>query len=606
MRSNGRYANKETVLTTLTSGNTATINVEGNTQIVGALIATLDDEGNDLGNLALTTGSLDFINLKERSYNSQTGFSVNANVGISEGANPTDPASQVAANPQDNDDTLNVNSSNISINTSTSASGGTTYATIGEGTVVVGDAQSEANLAAINRDVDNVTEELYNTETGMSVDATIDHRLFNENGQNAILEDFAEVAEEVKAGVKAIQRAISPLTPEEFEVVVEENKAEITLNIKEKLIEDGLTPEQAEAELAHMDGLVQRAASLQSMVEENPEQLANILEQSLVLETQTDENGIEHVTIGGSADMALALEVVMFAAAAKQKVDEFNESDAGQAAAFLAEIAAGPVGFLIGKVAETLAQTEPGQALLAKAEEGLEAGGTVLATVVTNEDSIEDFEEGYADEETHDPTAHREAKSASVEALLLVGTIAGVLVPVLKDTFKKKGSGNNDSGGDGGSGGGGEGPEGGVSTNSVDANSGEIFEPGLNITPNSTLNNYPSIGANGTFVTNSKTIEGIIGPVPDGATEIRITRQQANALESDLGLNPGSLEQSNTLSIVSDIPERCPRCPVGNAGNDLFLGDGEGLPGGGPELVIDSIPSAGGDGIRQITIIVED
>ncbi|MCY7294601.1 hypothetical protein [Alteromonas sp. a30] len=452
--SNGRYANKETVLTTLTSGNTATINVEGNTQIVGALIATLDDEGNDLGNLALTTGSLDFINLKERSYNSQTGFSVNANVGISEGANPTDPASQVAANPQDNDDTLNVNSSNISINTSTSASGGTTYATIGEGTVVVGDAQSEANLAAINRDVDNVTEELYNTETGMSVDATIDHRLFNENGQNAILEDFAEVAEEVKAGVKAIQRAISPLTPEEFEVVVEENKAEITLNIKEKLIEDGLTPEQAEAELAHMDGLVQRAASLQSMVEENPEQLANILEQSLVLETQTDENGIEHVTIGGSADMALALEVVMFAAAAKQKVDEFNESDAGQAAAFLAEIAAGPVGFLIGKVAETLAQTEPGQALLAKAEEGLEAGGTVLATVVTNEDSIEDFEEGYADEETHDPTAHREAKSASVEALLLVGTIAGVLVPVLKDTFKKKGGGNNDSGGDDGPSGG--------------------------------------------------------------------------------------------------------------------------------------------------------
>ena len=60
------------------------------------------------------------------------------------------------------------------------------------------------------------------------------------------------------------------------------------------------------------------------------------------------------------------------------------------------------------------------------------------------------------------------------------------------------------------------------------------------------------------------------------------------------------------MSIVSDIPDRCPRCPVGNTGNDLFLGGGEGLPGGGPELVIDSIPSAGGDGIRQITIIVED
>ena len=107
-------------------------------------------------------------------------------------------------------------------------------------------------------------------------------------------------------------------------------------------------------------------------------------------------------------------------------------------------------------------------------------------------------------------------------------------------------------------------------------------------------------------MTNSNAIESIIGPIPNGATDIRITSQQADALESDLGLNPGSLEGSNTLSIVSDVADRCPRCPVGDAGNDLFLGAGEGLPGGAPELVIDSIPSNGGDGVRQIRVIIEE
>jgi hypothetical protein len=131
----------------------------------------------------------------------------------------------------------------------------------------------------------------------------------------------------------------------------------------------------------------------------------------------------------------------------------------------------------------------------------------------------------------------------------------------------------------------------------------EVFEPGANITPNSTIENYPAIGRDGTFVTEVGSIERVIGDILDGATEIRITRSQADQLEADLGLNPGSLENSNTLSIVSDINDRCPRCPI--AGNDEFLGGGQGLPGGGSELVIDSIPSTGGDGIRQITVIVE-
>lgn len=91
--------------------------------------------------------------------------------------------------------------------------------------------------------------------------------------------------------------------------------------------------------------------------------------------------------------------------------------------------------------------------------------------------------------------------------------------------------------------------------------------------------------------------------MPDGVTEIRITRQQTRQLETDLGLNPGSLENSNTLSIVSDVQGRCPRCPISR--NDHLLGGGRGPPGGGSELVIDGIPSSGGEGVRQIKVIVE-
>ena len=54
---------------------------------------------------------------------------------------------------------------------------------------------------------------------------------------------------------------------------------------------------------------------------------------------------------------------------------------------------------------------------------------------------------------------------------------------------------------------------------------------------------------------------------------------------------------------MDNIKDRSPRVPI--SGNSLFLGGGQGLPGGGKELVINSIPSAGGTGIRQLIIEVK-
>ena len=124
-----------------------------------------------------------------------------------------------------------------------------------------------------------------------------------------------------------------------------------------------------------------------------------------------------------------------------------------------------------------------------------------------------------------------------------------------------------------------------------------------NLTPMTTANSYRYIGANGTFVTPVSAFESVLGPIAPGVTQIAISKSQATALETSLGLPLGTLETKNILSIIEDIPNRSPRSPT--KGNDLFLGAGKGLPGGFPESVIDAIPSAGGNGIRQIIVKIK-
>ena len=130
-----------------------------------------------------------------------------------------------------------------------------------------------------------------------------------------------------------------------------------------------------------------------------------------------------------------------------------------------------------------------------------------------------------------------------------------------------------------------------------------IFEAGVNITPRSVANEYreiisPSVGR--TFVTQPQTVEGIIGPLT--GDRIAITAQQANQLEQALGLTK-PLETKNIIYVVEDISSRSPSSPL--TGNSLFQGPGMGLPGGGGELTINPIPSAGGPGVKMIILEVE-
>jgi hypothetical protein len=127
---------------------------------------------------------------------------------------------------------------------------------------------------------------------------------------------------------------------------------------------------------------------------------------------------------------------------------------------------------------------------------------------------------------------------------------------------------------------------------------------GVNITPSSVINNaaYSTIGKGGrTFITDLKAVTDIIGPL-NGDT-ITIGAEQAGQLEASLGLRAGSLEGENVISVVNNIADRGAASPI--QGNAEFLGGGQGLPGGAPELTIDGIPTRdAGAGITRITLKV--
>jgi len=131
---------------------------------------------------------------------------------------------------------------------------------------------------------------------------------------------------------------------------------------------------------------------------------------------------------------------------------------------------------------------------------------------------------------------------------------------------------------------------------------------GYNVSPFS-FDHYNAIGKEFTYLTDRAAIENVIGKIRPRNGNITITRRQANELENQLGLKPGSLSKDGGFNIrqVQGINARGPGSPwAKDAGNELFRGGGQHLPGGGPELVIPPIPTAGGDGISIIgKVIVE-
>ncbi|WP_311567300.1 two-partner secretion domain-containing protein [Photobacterium arenosum] len=168
--SSGRVISSETQLTTLTSGGKAEIKVAGNTDITGALIATVDGNGNDLGNLALTTGSLTFRDLNNTDYRQDQSAGLTTSVGVQQGGIDS-----------------TYNSSNLQYTNTSSYSKDKTLATLGQGEITLSD---DSDLTALNRDTSNTSRDLFEVDRQQgNVDVTLDHRLLTEEGRHNIAED---------------------------------------------------------------------------------------------------------------------------------------------------------------------------------------------------------------------------------------------------------------------------------------------------------------------------------------------------------------------------------------------------------------------------------
>ena len=119
---------------------------------------------------------------------------------------------------------------------------------------------------------------------------------------------------------------------------------------------------------------------------------------------------------------------------------------------------------------------------------------------------------------------------------------------------------------------------------------------GYNISPTS-WDAYPTIGRNGTFISDAEGILGYFKNLPPNG-KISIAKDLAAKIEADAGLEPGTLQAGFKIRKITSITNASPRSPL--EGNQYFLGKGQHLPGGAPEVVIDSIPTKDSSFVRTI------
>jgi hypothetical protein len=195
------YQQKETILSSIT-GNSVNIEVGGNTNLKGSLIAagSIDENGNFIDNaqLSLTTGTLTYSSLSNSMYQSSNSFGGGTNVGFGELSQKDTQGKQTTTT------TSKVNSSNINFGTDIGYSSEKVLATIGQGNLVVKDKENSDDTDKLNRDIDSQFNKLYEGSVGTSVEATVDHRFFSESGRKDIAKDFFVTSNLIKSVADAI------------------------------------------------------------------------------------------------------------------------------------------------------------------------------------------------------------------------------------------------------------------------------------------------------------------------------------------------------------------------------------------------------------------
>ena len=148
-------------------------------------------------------------------------------------------------------------------------------------------------------------------------------------------------------------------------------------------------------------------------------------------------------------------------------------------------------------------------------------------------------------------------------------------------------------------------PKSGITVESVSGRLNEMMrkDVGYNVTPEAIFNDYSHVGRHGSFVTDYRAIGEVLGPVranqkysvglfsKPSINQISFVKELQ--LEKALGLNYRSLEKGGGFRVtrITELSKKNPRLPTSAQGNAKFLGYGQGLPKGGPELIVDSMPT---------------
>ncbi|WP_330962006.1 cysteine peptidase family C39 domain-containing protein [Photobacterium sp. 53610] len=197
------------------------------------MVATVDENGNDLGNLALTTGSLTFRDLKSTDYRQDMSGGITSSTGVNAG---------------EIDSTYN--STTLRYLNTSSYSKDKTLATLGQGEISIAD---DSDLTALNRDTQNTSRDLFDVDRQQgNVDITLDHRLLTKDGWKEIQEDAETVNEVIgnvanTIGLNHVTQYLYDIDDPFISALMRDN-AEKTLDT---LIEQGVDPKVAKALLTN-------------------------------------------------------------------------------------------------------------------------------------------------------------------------------------------------------------------------------------------------------------------------------------------------------------------------------------------------------------------
>lgn len=224
--------------TSIVGSESVNIKVGGHTQIDGALIANIKEDGTDGGNLVLDTGTLGYTNLKDHHEETSSYLSIGFSMGGNEQAN-----ANTGARKDEENSSWSVSGSFSDLDRKQE-----TNATVGQGVVRVrNDEETGADsTAGLNRDIDTAQVVTKDKETGFDLyvsSTAIDsiEGLFqkDENGNNKTLSRWADNITSVfdpQAYAQMFENVNQLLDTDNIEKGWEEAKA--TLGIREVKLPD--------------------------------------------------------------------------------------------------------------------------------------------------------------------------------------------------------------------------------------------------------------------------------------------------------------------------------------------------------------------------------